>query len=172
MDTKGNNRFNVEAAAWDTNPTVHTASALALESILTHFPTLKEDSKSLDVLEIGCGTGLLTLGLAGYVRSVTAVDQAQGMIDALKLKLETKPEVGNVLPVFALLTDPNDERMRIDPIGREEVVGRRFDLIVSHLVLHHIPSLEEVFKTMNGCLKSGGSVALTDFEDFGPEARR
>lgn len=25
---------------------------------------------------------------------------------------------------------------------------------------------------MHGCLKSSGQVALTDFEDFGPEARR
>lgn len=46
----------------------------------------------------------------------------------------------------------------------------RFDLIVSHLTLHHIPSLPEMFSIMNECLKPGGMIALTDYEDFGPEA--
>ena len=48
----------------------------------------------------------------------------------------------------------------------------KFDLILSHLVLHHIPDLPAVLHTMHGCLKPGGTVALTDFEDFGPEARK
>jgi len=54
----------------------------------------------------------------------------------------------------------------------QEVKGRRYDLVISHLVLHHIADLGRVFRTMEGVLKDGGSVALTDFEDFGPEARR
>ncbi len=49
---------------------------------------------------------------------------------------------------------------------------RKFDLITSHLVLHHIPDLAALLRTMYGCLKPGGRIALTDFEDFGPEARR
>jgi SAM-dependent methyltransferase len=46
----------------------------------------------------------------------------------------------------------------------------RFDVIVSHLTLHHIPSMPEILATMHACLKHGGVVALTDYEDFGPEA--
>ena len=38
--------------------------------------------------------------------------------------------------------------------------------------MYHIPSLEYIQKTMFGCLKKGGRVALTDFENFGDEARR
>jgi SAM-dependent methyltransferase len=76
------------------------------------------------------------------------------------------------------LTDPDDERIRLDPLARDqdkegkELPPRRFDLIISHLVLHHMPSLEDSFKLMYACLKNGGRIALTDFEDFGPEARR
>jgi SAM-dependent methyltransferase len=49
-------------------------------------------------------------------------------------------------------------------------VPYRFDLVVSHLTLHHIPSLGELMATLRDCLKPGGMLALTDYEDFGPEA--
>jgi SAM-dependent methyltransferase len=170
----GNERFNAEAASWDTNPSVHEASSLALKSILEHLPDIKAPN-DFDVLEIGCGTGLLSFNIAPYVRSLTAVDPAQGMIDAFNAKLAAQPQVRNILPVCAELSDPYDGRIRLDPLNRDLIQNlptRRFDLILSHLVLHHIPSLEDTFKMMYGCLKNGGRVALTDFEDFGPEAKR
>jgi SAM-dependent methyltransferase len=173
--SKNDSRFNVEAAAWDSNPDVHTASSLALKSILQHNSQIEGQGKELDILEIGCGTGLLSFMIAPYVRSLTAVDSAQGMIDAFNIKLAKQHEVTNILPVCALLEDSDDERIRVDPLHREEIKNlhpRRFDLIISHLVMHHIPSLLDVFTTMHGCLKSGGRIALTDFEDFGPKARR
>jgi SAM-dependent methyltransferase len=170
----GNERFNTEAASWDSNPAVHEASSLALKSILHHLPDLKSPN-DFDVLEIGCGTGLLSFNIAPYIRSLTAVDPAQGMIDAFNAKLASQPDVRNILPVCAELSDPYDGRIRLDPLNKDLVQNlptRKFDLIISHLVLHHIPSLEESFKVMYGCLKKGGKVALTDFEDFGPEAKR
>lgn len=170
-----NDRFNAEAAAWDSNPDVHLASSKALQSIFTHYPQLNIEGKYLDVLEIGCGTGLLSLMIAPYIRSLTALDSAQGMIDSFNIKLAKQPDINNVFPVCVLLEDPDDFRIRLDPLNREQdkdLPLRRFDLIISHLVLHHIPSLPDIFRTMHGCLKPGGRIALTDFEDFGPEARR
>lgn len=185
----GNDRFNAEAAAWDSNPAVLTASTMALGTLLEHVPELRKFPKhsaslaGLDVLEIGCGTGLLSLMIAPYVRTLTAVDTAQGMIDAFDLKLRTEDycKTRNVLPVHVMLEDPNDVRIRRDPLSSRDqrddedqrnLPPRRFDLIISHLVLHHIPSLEAILRTMFGCLKSGGRVALTDFENFGPDARK
>lgn len=110
--------------------------------------------------------------MAPYARSVVAVDAASGMIDALREKLK-RPEnlsVTNVQPVCVLLVDPEDSAL---PLARNAAAGRRkFDLILSHMVLHHIPDLRELLHTMHGCLKPGGWIALTDFEDFGPEARK
>ena len=40
------------------------------------------------------------------------------------------------------------------------------------IVLHHVPSLEDMLQTMYGCLKPGGHIALTDFERFAPESRK
>ena len=174
-----NERFNAEAAAWDSNPTVHRASSLAYQSILEHFSQLRthqtDSTTGVDVLEIGCGTGLLSFMIAPRVRSLTAVDAAHGIIDAFNLKLAKNNEVKNVLPVCAMLTDPDDARISSDPLSKESGKSsspRRFDLIISHLVLHHLPSIFDMLVTMHGCLKQGGSVALTDFEDFGPEAKK
>jgi SAM-dependent methyltransferase len=170
MTSANNLRFNAEAAAWDSQPSVQQASKLALQTLLQRIPSLSSQSEykaitDLDVLEIGCGTGVLSFMVAPYVHSIVAVDPAEGMVSALKLKLAASPEVQNIFPVNAILGDPDDERIHV-------AGHKRFDLILSHLVLHHIPSLQDVLRTMYGCLKEGGMVALTDFEDFGPEARR
>lgn len=214
----GNDRFNAEAAAWDANPDVHRASDGALQAILAAYPFLTTSTTTTrgseekkqgeaegdgrpDVLEIGCGTGLLTLRLAPYVRSIVAVDAAEGMIEALRIKLEGKEggaegdrsgARGKITPLCMLLEDPEDERLPPATAGAAAASGsaaaaaaaaaaarggvgprKKFDLITSHLVLHHIADLRSVLATMLGCLRPGtGEVALTDYEDFGPEARR
>lgn len=126
-----------------------------------------------EILEIGCGTGLLSLSIAPYARSLLAVDAASGMIDALKMKLSDPATAAqNVQPLCIMLTDPEDASLPPAKEGEAQGPRRKFDLILSHLVLHHIPELEPLLKTMFGCLKPGGWISLTDFEDFGPEARK
>ncbi|CAN8101687.1 unnamed protein product [Discula destructiva] len=169
----GNDRFNAEAAAWDTNPDVHRASDSALEAILASVPSVP--SPHTRVLEIGCGTGLLSLRLAPFVSSILAVDAAEGMINALKMKL-TRPENESVRekiqPLFIMLEDPEDKRLPPSLASDPDGPRAKYDLITSHLVLHHIANLAAVLKTMHGCLRPGGEIALTDYEDFGSEARK
>ncbi|KAM7193915.1 S-adenosyl-L-methionine-dependent methyltransferase [Naviculisporaceae sp. PSN 640] len=173
-------RFNDEASSWDSNPSVLRATSLAHEALLSRLQSTSNDISAYDVLEIGCGTGLLSLSLAPSVRSITAVDAAQGMIDVFKSKLSppngSHSHIKNVLPVCALLEDPDDERIRLDPVTqtlKEGTEKTRFDLITSHLVLHHIPDLTPVLKVMFSALKpSTGRIMLTDYENFGPEARK
>lgn len=94
------------------------------------------------------------------------------MIDVLKQKLQKEGAPSNILPVCVLLEDPEDASL--PPANANDADGARqkFDLITSHLVLHHIPDLKSVLNTMLGCLTPSGRVMLTDFEDFGPEAKR
>lgn len=173
----GNDHFNAEAAAWDSNLFVHQASKAVFEAVRARFPQLQLTGVSaskdgFDALEIGCGTGLLTLLVAPHVRTIVAVDAAQGMIDVLKAKLDKSDAPHNVRPVCVLLEDPDDKALPPASQHDRDSLRLRYDLILSHLVLHHIGDLEGVLRTMLGCLKKGGSVALTDFEDFGPEAKR
>ncbi|KAK3640776.1 hypothetical protein LTR56_011653 [Elasticomyces elasticus] len=168
--SNGNARFNDEAKSWDARPFVHEASQAAAKAILERLKALPKQPKQ--VLEIGCGTGILSFLMAPQVDRVVAVDAAEGMIEVLKQKLQKPDAPKNIVPVAVLLEDPNDRALPPADDSRPENERQKFDLITSHLVLHHIPDLQSVLKTMLGCLALGGRVMLTDFEDFGPQAKR
>ena len=94
------------------------------------------------------------------------------MIAVLKEKL-TKPDgPKNTLPVCELLEDPEDPSLAPADPSNPSGPRQKYDLIISHLVLHHMPDLRSVLSTMFGCLRQGGCITLTDFEDFGPEAHK
>ena len=150
--------------------------SLRLESYPTLVipPLTSSSGPTTQALEIGSGTGLLSLRIAPNVKSLVAVDAASGMIDALKLKLQKPDSPANVLPLNIMLEDADDPAL--PPADEQDIKSgasrRKFDLILSHLVLHHIPDIPSVLHTMHACLKPGGSVALTDYQDFGPSARK
>ena len=166
----GNKRFNQEALSWDTRPFVREASQEAEKAITAKTKTF--DWKPKQVLEIGCGTGIMSFLIAPHVERVVAIDAAEGMIDVLKQKLQKDDAPKNILPIAVLLEDPEDQNLPPADESKPEGARQKFDLITSHLVLHHIPDLKGVLKTMLGCLTPGGRTMLTDFEDFGPEAKR
>ena len=117
--------------------------------------------------------------LAPHVRSLIGVDTADGMISAFNTKLtDLQTDRPNLCAVNHFLTSPDEHQLQsaaaLLATQRGETASPpysyRFDLIVSHLTLHHIPSMADILETMHKCLKPGGVVALTDYEDFGPEA--
>lgn len=124
--------------------------------------------------------------LSPHVRSLIGVDTANGMIDVFNAKLaqQLKKQILagegadlNLVPACLLLEDPDDARLQaaaeilLDRRGEKNTGGKfRFDLVISHLTLHHIPSIPAILQTAYACLKPGGYIALTDFEDFGEDA--
>ena len=117
--------------------------------------------------------------LAPHVRSLVGVDTAEGMISAFDTKLADLPtETPNLCAINHFLTNPDTHELQsaaaLLATNRGEKPAPpyhyRFDLVVSHLTLHHIPSMPDILQTMHKCLRHGGIVALTDYEDFGPEA--
>ena len=166
----GNARFNQEALSWDNRPFVREASQEAEKAITARSKAMNWKPKQ--VLEIGCGTGIMSFLIAPHVERVVAIDAAEGMIDVLEQKLQKEDAPKNILPVAVLLEDPEDPSLPPASETKPDGLRQKFDLITSHLVLHHIPDLKGVLRTMLGCLAIGGRVMLTDFEDFGPEAKR
>jgi SAM-dependent methyltransferase len=46
----------------------------------------------------------------------------------------------------------------------DHLEGRKFDLIVTSMVLHHVPSPQEILQVLASLLKEGGYIAVIDFD--------
>ncbi len=138
--------FNKDAASWDQKTgrvkLAHdVAYAIMNEVKLTH---------DMDVLDFGCGTGLLTLQLQPLVRSITGVDSSQGMIDVLNSKFDEQ----NLINIKTVLID----------IEKGDVLKGKFHIVVSSMTLHHMENIESLFKQFYECLLPGGYLCIADLD--------
>jgi predicted TPR repeat methyltransferase len=140
------NRFDQAAAAWDEEPRRVTLARAVTDEIVRQI----RPSRDSDVLDFGCGTGLLTLALQPLVRSVTGADTSAGMLDILKQKVRAQ----GLTNVETVMLDPEV------PLS----VNARFHLIVSSMALHHVANLAPLFKRFHEQLHCGGRLALADLD--------
>ncbi|MGA2158902.1 MAG: class I SAM-dependent methyltransferase [Dehalococcoidia bacterium] len=127
--------FDREAATWDEEPgRVRLANDIA--NAITEEVELKPD---MDVLDFGCGTGLITVRLSPLVNSVMAVDGSQGMLDVLQAKIRH----GNLT---------NVEIRRVD-FEKKEILRGHYHLVVCSMTLHHVKEigllLDQFYKVVN-----------------------
>ena len=139
-------RFARVAAEWDANPG-RVALARAVADAIRNAVPLRPDMNAMD---FGAGTGLVTLGLLPYVDRLTAVDASGEMLRVLDEKLKAL-KVGNVHTMLC-------------EIGKTPLPEAEFDLIVSSMVLHHIPDVPETLQRLRPCLRPGGWIALADLD--------
>ncbi|MGW4235536.1 class I SAM-dependent methyltransferase [Streptomyces sp. NPDC004749] len=107
-----------------------------------------------DVLDVGCGPGTITAGLAALVAPgrVTAVDAAGGVLDRAR-EAATRAGVTNVR--FAL-ADVHDLDFPDDS----------FDVVHAHQVLQHVGDPVRALSEMRRVCRPGGVVAARD-ADYG-----
>lgn len=138
--------FNKEAAQWDENPgRVRLANDVADAMIREAAP--KAD---MDVLDFGCGTGLVTLRLQPLVRSILGADSSQGMLGALEGKVRSQG-ISNV-------------RTALVDFDKGERIAGSFHLIVSSMTLHHVPEPAALFKQWRDLLLPGGRICFADLD--------
>jgi ubiquinone/menaquinone biosynthesis C-methylase UbiE len=138
--------FDKEAAQWDANPgRVKLAHDVAAE--IVREVALSED---MEVLDFGCGTGLLTLKLQPYVKAITGVDSSPGMLSMLDSKIATQG-LGNV-------------RTQLVDFENGAHASGSYDLIVSSMVAHHVPDTLGLFKEWFRLLNPGGQVSFADLD--------
>jgi ubiquinone/menaquinone biosynthesis C-methylase UbiE len=146
MKTEIRKDFDKDAAQWDDNPIkVKMATDVAAAIIQEAKP-----AKNMDVMDFGCGTGLVTLKLQPLVKSITGVDSSQGMLAALQNKV-AQQALGNVFTRF------------VDFEHGKHAQGS-FDLIVSSMTLHHVPDTLALFKEWSALLRPGGQVSFADLD--------
>lgn len=138
--------FDKEAAAWDEHPARVQLAGDVAGAILRQV-TLNAD---MDVLDFGCGTGLLTLQLAPLVKSITGVDSSRGMLNVLAAKV-AKQDLTNVR---TLLLD----------LEAGDTLGDEYDLIVSNMTLHHIRQVGPLLERLYKAISPGGHLCLCDLD--------
>ncbi len=107
-------------------------------------------ARDADVVDIGCGTGLLALAFAPRVRRVWALDVSPGMV----ADIGRRARHAGIDNIIALCADA-----RVLPLPDESI-----DLAVSSYALHHVDaegkheSLDEAYRV----LRPGGRLIVVD----------
>ena len=145
INTKKRN-FDQEAANWDQVPgRVKMAQDIA-HSMIQEI-TLTPD---MDILDFGCGTGLLTFALQPFVRSVAGVDSSQGMLDVFKTKVKEQ-KLSNIKASYL-------------DLDNGDVLNGSYDLIVSSMTLHHIKNISTLLRQFYSILLPSGQLAIADLD--------
>lgn len=138
--------FDERAATWDDEPGhVDRAArvATALRATIPLGPTTR-------LLEYGAGTGLVTQELRGDIGPATLADASAGM----RAVMERKVAAGAL---------PGARVWDLD-LARDPVPADRFDVIVTVLVLHHIPDVTPVLAGFAELLVDDGQLCVVDLE--------
>jgi 2-polyprenyl-3-methyl-5-hydroxy-6-metoxy-1,4-benzoquinol methylase len=103
---------------------------------------LRHDKKKLDILEIGCGRGTISLYLARYLNhNLSLLDSEQGAIDLAKKAFEKKGLKAQFYIDNGLKTKLSDDL---------------FDVIVSIGLAEHIDEVDQLYAEQLRMLKPGG----------------
>lgn len=100
-----------------------------------------------DILDVGCGTGSLTLLLAEHGHHVTGVDLSPGMVAHARRKVAAAGRSASI--VVADAGDP--------PVG-----DRRFDVVLARHLVWALPRPLGALRRWIGLLRPGGHVVLVE----------
>lgn len=149
MDNPSRQRFNALAAEWDQNPGRVEFTQAVADAILRQI-SLRED---MDMLDYGCGTGLVMLAPHPHVRSIVGADVSEGMLSVLNGKIAAQ----GLANVRTVLLD----------LQTDQPLPDRFDLITSGMTMHHVRDVGVVLGKLRQMLRPGGFLAIADLEEEG-----
>lgn len=138
------NRFDLAASSWDSN----SKRVQIAQSVVENIKKVINLNRDFEVLDYGCGTGLLGFGLSGFVKNVVGMDSSHGMIEEFNKKAN---ELGfdNANAVYH---DINDNHL----------LQNNFDIIASSMTLHHIKDTNDFIAKCASSLKTNGYLCIND----------
>lgn len=134
--------FNAVAAKWDEEPRRVLLAQEITAAIVQEVPLFSR----MTVLDYGCGTGLVTLGIQPHVGQITGADSSQGMLNVLLQKV-MEQGIHNI------------STRLIDVTAQDHLEGD-FDLIVSSMTMHHVKDISTLISSLMTVMKPGGWLVL------------
>jgi ubiquinone/menaquinone biosynthesis C-methylase UbiE len=140
-------RFDDEAATWDDDPG-HEKRQVAVAHAIKEAVNL---SPQMRALEVGGGTGRLSILLANRVGSVVVTDPSAGMVKVARERIEAAGLSDRLRAVQADLT-----------VDRLDAA---YDVVWSSMALHHVQDLDGLLRSVAGLLVDGGRLAIADLDE-------
>lgn len=138
--------FDKQAKEWDNDP-FKTKRAIIIAKEMTDFI---QPNKTMNALEFGCGTGLLSYQLKDFFKTITLVDTSEGMIKVLREKIANE-NIKNFNP------------LSVDLLEESSVINHNeYDVIYTLMTLHHILEIDKILEIFNAMLKIGGYLCIAD----------
>jgi ubiquinone/menaquinone biosynthesis C-methylase UbiE len=108
-----------------------------------------ELSTEFKVLEIGTGTGIISLSIANKVKNIVAIDYAPEMIKIANIKLE-ESNLTNI-------------EFKVNSATNIEYPNKYFDLIIASNIFHLLPEPEKALHEIIRLLTNNGKVILPTY---------
>jgi 2-polyprenyl-6-hydroxyphenyl methylase/3-demethylubiquinone-9 3-methyltransferase len=143
VDSAEMSKFNALASRWwdpdgDFRP-LHEINPLRLDWIRKHV-----DLRGKNVVDIGCGGGILTEAMAGAGAKALGIDMAEAPLSVAKLH---KAETG---------ADVNYERTTAEALA--EARAGQFDVVTCLEMIEHVPDPAMIVRACRDLVKPGGHI--------------
>lgn len=140
-------RFDDEAATWDDDPS-HEKRQVAVARAIEEAVSLSPRMRAVDV---GGGTGRLSILLADRVGSVVVTDPSAGMVQVARERIEAAGLSDRLHAVRVDLTSGG--------------LDGTYDVAWSSMALHHVPEVAGLLRSVAGLLVDGGRLAIADLDE-------
>jgi ubiquinone/menaquinone biosynthesis C-methylase UbiE len=102
------------------------------------------------LVDVGCGTGFLTAGIAPYAQKVIGIDDSGGMLEVARENMQ-KLGLDNI--------ELREGRVSALPVGDGQA-----EAVFANMVLHHAPDPAQMLGEMARVARQGGRVVITDLD--------
>jgi len=136
--------FENKSKSWDMN-SKRVKNAQSIAKLIVKNINLKD---TMEVVDFGAGTGLLSFFIAPKVAKIVAVDNSHSMLEEFQKKsLE-----------FASRTEVIELDLSVKNIDR------KFNGIISSMTIHHLEDISALFTKFYNMLDVDGFIAIADLD--------
>jgi len=135
--------FNSRARDWDKNRMHHDRAAAIAKVMLSTIPI----KASMNALEFGAGTGLLSFCLKEHFAHITLMDSSSEMVRVTQEKIAGE----GMQHMNALCLDLEQSEY-----------NQRFDMVYNQMVMHHVVDVNAMLAKFHTLINPNGYLAIAD----------